>query len=45
MAAVKNVLPMIEAEAGAFGARPHWGKLFTVPGSRVEPLYPELAKI
>jgi xylitol oxidase len=42
--AVKNVLPMIEAKLAPFGARPHWGKLFTMPGSRIEPLYPELAK-
>jgi xylitol oxidase len=42
--AVKNVLPLIEAKLAPFGARPHWGKLFTMPGSRIEPLYPELAK-
>jgi alditol oxidase len=42
--AVKNVLPMIEAKLAPFGARPHWGKLFTMPGSRIEPQYPELAK-
>jgi len=42
--AVKNVLPLIEAKLAPFGARPHWGKLFTMPGSRIEPVYPELAK-
>jgi alditol oxidase len=42
--AVKNVLPMIEAKLAPFGARPHWGKLFTTPGSRIQPLYPELSK-
>jgi xylitol oxidase len=42
--AVKNVLPMIEAKLAPFGTRPHWGKLFTMPGSHIEPLYPELAK-
>ena len=42
--AVKNVLPMIEAKLAPFGARPHWGKLFTMPGSHIQPLYPELAK-
>ena len=42
--AVKNVLPLIEAKLAPFGAPPHWGKLFTMPGSRIEPLYPELAK-
>jgi alditol oxidase len=42
--AVKNVLPMIEAKLAPFGARPHWGKLFTMPGSRIQPFYPEMAK-
>ena len=42
--AVRNVLPMIEARLASFGARPHWGKLFTMGGSHVAPLYPELAK-
>ena len=42
--AVKNVLPMIEAKLAPFGARPHWGKLFTMPGSHIAPQYPELAK-
>jgi alditol oxidase len=42
--AVKNVLPMIEAKLAPFGARPHWGKLFTMPSSHLEPLYPELSK-
>jgi xylitol oxidase len=42
--AVKNVLPMIEAKLAPFGARPHWGKLFTMPGSRIQPLYPEMSK-
>jgi xylitol oxidase len=42
--AVKNVLPLIEAKLAPFGVRPHWGKLFTMPGSRIESLYPELAK-
>ena len=42
--AVKNVLPLIEAKLAPFGVRPHWGKLFTMAGSRIEPQYPELAK-
>jgi xylitol oxidase len=29
---VQHVLPLIEARLGA--ARPHWGKLFTMPGMR-----------
>ena len=27
---VRRVLPVIEKELGEFGARPHWGKLFTM---------------
>ncbi len=42
--AVKNVLPLIEEKLAPFGARPHWGKLFTMPGSRIQSLYPELAR-
>jgi alditol oxidase len=30
-ASVSKVLPMIERELAPFGARPHWGKLFTIP--------------
>jgi len=42
--AVKNVLPMIEEKLAPFDARPHWGKLFAMNGSRIKPLYPEMAK-
>ena len=42
--AVKNVLPMIEAKLAPFGARPHWGKLFTMSGFAIKPFYPELTK-
>ena len=31
--AVSKVLPMIERELAPFGVRPHWGKLFTIPGA------------
>jgi alditol oxidase len=41
--AVKNVLPMIEEKLAPFHARPHWGKLFTMPPSRIETLYPQLS--
>ena len=40
--AVKGVLPMIEEKLASFGARPHWGKLFTMNASRIKPLYPQL---
>jgi xylitol oxidase len=41
--AVKNVLPLIEEKLAPFQARPHWGKLFTMPPSQIEPLYPQLS--
>jgi xylitol oxidase len=37
---VLAVLPQIEAALAPFGARPHWGKLFTMCG--LEDVYPEL---
>lgn len=40
--AVKRVLPMIERELALFSARPHWGKLFTMPASQLKPLYEKL---
>ena len=39
-AAVTSLLPQIEAKLAPFGARPHWAKVFTMPASRVAPLYP-----
>lgn len=39
-AAVTAVLPALEAVLEPFGARPHWGKLFTVTPRRVRALYP-----
>jgi alditol oxidase len=41
---VKSVLPRIEEKLEPFGARPHWGKLFTMKASRIKPLYPEVTK-
>jgi alditol oxidase len=41
--AVKNVLPMIEEKLAPFDARPHWGKLFTMPPARIKPLYAQLS--
>src|SRR6185437_9936106 len=39
---VKRVLPLIERELASFSARPHWGKLFTMPESQLKPLYAKL---
>jgi xylitol oxidase len=39
---VRRVLPMIEKELAPFQPRPHWGKLFTLPPSRLEPCYTRL---
>jgi xylitol oxidase len=36
---VQKVLPMIEEQLKPFQPRPHWGKLFTLPASRLEPCY------
>ena len=40
---VKKVLPLIEEKLAPFGARPHWGKLFTMTPSQVMPLYAQLS--
>lgn len=37
--AVSKVLPLIEAQLAPFGARPHWGKLFTMSHERLLALY------
>ncbi|WP_406112959.1 D-arabinono-1,4-lactone oxidase [Streptomyces sp. NBC_01014] len=42
-AAVLPVLGLLEEALGPFAARPHWGKLFTVPADRLPDLYPRLA--
>ncbi|MEO6395668.1 MAG: FAD-binding protein [Devosia sp.] len=41
--AVKAVLPTLEAALAPFKARPHWGKLFTMPAKQLQALYPRLA--
>jgi alditol oxidase len=41
--AVRAVLPEIEAALRPFGARPHWGKLFTTDAGELEQLYPRMA--
>jgi len=40
--AVRRVLPLIEERLAPFQARPHWGKLFTMPPGQVQALYERL---
>ena len=40
--AVLQLLPAIEAALAPFAARPHWGKVFTMSGEKMRPLYPRL---
>ncbi|MCC9168070.1 FAD-binding protein [Pontibacter harenae] len=40
--AVSKLLPIIEKELAPFKARPHWGKLFTMPQAALEPLYEKM---
>ncbi|HEX8598864.1 MAG TPA: D-arabinono-1,4-lactone oxidase [Chloroflexia bacterium] len=40
--AVRQLLPVIEEQLAPLEARPHWGKLFTMPPQRVRLLYPKL---
>jgi xylitol oxidase len=42
--AVRQLLPIIEDALAPFDARPHWGKLFTVPASRLQSLYEQLPR-
>jgi alditol oxidase len=41
---VRQVLPQIEAALEPFGARPHWGKLFTLAPERLQSRYARLAE-
>ncbi len=40
--AVSKLLPRLEEQLSPFDARPHWGKLFTMPPARLQSLYPKL---
>ena len=40
---VAAVLPMVEAALAPFEPRPHWGKLFAMGASTIQPRYPRLA--
>ncbi len=39
---VKQLLPLIEEQLAPFRARPHWGKLFTLPPVQVQAFYERL---
>jgi len=41
---VQKVLPLIEAKLAAFNARPHWAKVFTMPPTRLQQVYPNIPK-
>jgi xylitol oxidase len=40
--AVSKLLPLIEKELSPFQARPHWGKLFTMPPKTLESYYEKM---
>ncbi|WP_458122479.1 FAD-binding protein [Paenibacillus sp. Z6-24] len=42
--AVERVLPLIEEALAPFHARPHWGKLFTVPAEALQQQFENLPK-
>lgn len=42
-AAVKKILPEIEARLAPFNAKPHWAKLFTMDPARIRSLHPRMA--
>jgi xylitol oxidase len=39
---VMDLLPLIEEKLAPFKARPHWAKLFTIPPSTLNALYPKI---
>jgi xylitol oxidase len=40
--AVMKLLPVIEKTLESFRAKPHWGKLFTMPAAKLTSLYPRM---
>jgi len=40
--AVRKLLPQIEQALAPFHAKPHWGKLFTMPHAKLAALYPRM---
>ena len=41
---MRALLPALEAALQPYGARPHWGKVFTATPVAVAALYPEMPK-
>ncbi|MFN0111932.1 MAG: D-arabinono-1,4-lactone oxidase [Blastocatellia bacterium] len=41
--AVMKLLPLVEEQLAAFGARPHWGKLFTISAAQLKARYERYA--
>jgi alditol oxidase len=41
--AVMKLIPIVEAQLAPFGARPHWGKLFTIPAAELRARYERYA--
>ncbi|MFN0086744.1 MAG: FAD-binding protein [Blastocatellia bacterium] len=41
--AVMKLLPVVEEQLAAFGAHPHWGKLFTIPAAQLKARYERYA--
>lgn len=39
---VMKLLPVIEKTLAPFDAKPHWGKLFTIPAAKLTSLYPRM---
>jgi xylitol oxidase len=37
--AVMKLLPLVEEQLAAYNARPHWGKLFTIPAAQLKARY------
>ncbi|MFN8000916.1 MAG: FAD-binding protein [Acidobacteriota bacterium] len=40
---VMKLLPLVEEQLAPFGARPHWGKLFTIPAAQLKARYERYA--
>jgi len=40
---VMRLLPVVEEQLAPFGARPHWGKLFTIPAAQLKARYERYA--
>jgi xylitol oxidase len=41
---IHKVLPLIEEKLAPFNAKPHWGKVFTMPPARLAEVYPNMPK-